>query len=93
MKKIAILHGRENTFPQAFIDEVNRIAPKTISAEPVKIEMVEQGAPTDYAVIIDRISQDVPFYRAFLKNASVYSGIRRCSRAWSAISRMRVKSI
>lgn len=71
MKKIAILHGRENTFPQAFIDEVNRIAPKTISAEPVKIEMVEQGAPTDYAVIIDRISQDVPFYRAFLKNAAI----------------------
>jgi hypothetical protein len=26
---------------------------------------------TDYAVIIDRISQDVPFYRAYLKNAAL----------------------
>lgn len=71
MKKIAILHGREDTFPQAFVDEVNRIAPEGISAEPVKIEMLEQGAPTPYAVIIDRISQDVPFYRAYLKNAAL----------------------
>jgi glutathione synthase/RimK-type ligase-like ATP-grasp enzyme len=32
---------------------------------------VEQAKPTDYAVIIDRISQDVPFYRAYLKNAAI----------------------
>jgi len=32
---------------------------------------VQQAAPTDYAVIIDRISQDVPFYRAYLKNAAI----------------------
>jgi glutathione synthase/RimK-type ligase-like ATP-grasp enzyme len=30
-----------------------------------------QGEPTDYSVIIDRISQDVPFYRAYLKNAAL----------------------
>jgi len=30
-----------------------------------------QGAPTGYAVIFDRISQDVPFYRAYLKNAAL----------------------
>ena len=29
-----------------------------------------QGADSGYAVIIDRISQDVPFYRAYLKNAA-----------------------
>jgi glutathione synthase/RimK-type ligase-like ATP-grasp enzyme len=40
-------------------------------AEPVLIDKVEQGAPTGYAVIIDRISQDVPFYRAYLKNAAL----------------------
>jgi hypothetical protein len=32
---------------------------------------VRQGKATDYAVIIDRISQDVPFYRAYLKNAAI----------------------
>lgn len=41
-----------------------------VMAEPVKIEKVIQGEPLNYHVIIDRISQDVPFYRAFLKNAA-----------------------
>ncbi|RYY65628.1 MAG: hypothetical protein EOO13_16895 [Chitinophagaceae bacterium] len=42
-----------------------------IVAEPVKIDMVAQGEPSGYAVIFDRISQDVPFYRAYLKNAAL----------------------
>lgn len=40
-------------------------------AEPVLIDKVVQNRLTDYAVIIDRISQDVPFYRAYLKNAAL----------------------
>jgi glutathione synthase/RimK-type ligase-like ATP-grasp enzyme len=32
---------------------------------------VAQGEPSPYAVILDRISQDVPFYRAYLKNAAL----------------------
>ncbi len=71
MKKIGILFGQENTFPQAFVDRVNSKKEKAISAEFVNIDKVEQGALSDYAVIIDRISQDIPFYRAFLKNAAV----------------------
>ncbi len=71
MKKIGILFGKENTFPQAFIDRVNEKKLKDITAEAVHIDMVQQAKPTDYAVIIDRISQDVPFYRAFLKNAAI----------------------
>ena len=30
-----------------------------------------QGEPSGYDVIIDRISQDIPFYRAYLKNAAL----------------------
>ena len=72
MKKIGILFGMENTFPWAFIDRVNqKTGKKNIIAEPVLIDKVEQGVGTDYSVIIDRISQDVPFYRAFLKNAAM----------------------
>jgi glutathione synthase/RimK-type ligase-like ATP-grasp enzyme len=71
MKKIGILFGKERSFPMAFIDRVNSKAVAGITAEPVKIDKVMQGEPTDYAVIIDRISQDVPFYRAFLKNAAL----------------------
>ncbi|PSL46470.1 glutathione synthase/RimK-type ligase-like ATP-grasp enzyme [Chitinophaga niastensis] len=70
MKKIGILFGQENTFPQAFVDRVNRINPPGIFAEFVTIDKVMQGADTGYAVIVDRISQDVPFYRAYLKNAA-----------------------
>ncbi len=71
MKKIGILFGQEKTFPQAFIDRVNAKNVKGIVAEAVLVEEVMQAEPTDYAVIIDRISQDVPFYRAYLKNAAI----------------------
>lgn len=71
MKKIGILFGKENTFPQAFINRVNEKKVKGIIAEPVSIDVLEQADPTEYAVIIDRISQDVPFYRAYLKNAAL----------------------
>jgi len=71
MKKIGILFGQERTFPQAFIDRVNSKNIDGIEAEPVHIDKVMQGEPTEYSVIIDRISQDVPFYRAYLKNAAL----------------------
>ncbi|HEX2642380.1 MAG TPA: hypothetical protein VHU81_05280 [Thermoanaerobaculia bacterium] len=71
MKKIGILFGQEDTFPWAFIDRVNAKNVDGITAEPVSIEKLMQGEPTEYAVIIDRISQDIPFYRAYLKNAAL----------------------
>lgn len=71
MKKIGILHGKERTFPEAFVARVNSKNIDGVMAEPVYIEKVIQGNATDYAVIIDRISQDVPFYRAYLKNAAL----------------------
>ncbi len=70
MKKIGILFGQERSFPQALIERINSKNVDGISAEPVKIDKVVQAAHSGYAVIIDRISQDVPFYRAFLKNAA-----------------------
>lgn len=71
MKKIGILFGMEETFPKAFVERVNSKNIKGIEAEYVQIDKVVQGATSDYAVIIDRISQDVPFYRGMLKNAAV----------------------
>ena len=70
-KKIGILFGMEDTFPQAFIDRVNSKNEKGIIAEAVSIDKVVQNKDGEYAVIIDRISQDVPFYRAYLKNAAL----------------------
>jgi predicted flap endonuclease-1-like 5' DNA nuclease len=71
MKKIGILFGQENTFPWAFIERINEKKIPGVIAEAVSIDKVIQGDASDYAVIVDRISQDVPFYRAFLKNAAI----------------------
>lgn len=71
MKKIGILFGQERSFPEALIQKINERNIPGISAEPVRIDKVIQGEDSGYAVIIDRISQDIPFYRAFLKNAAL----------------------
>jgi len=71
MKRIGVLHGMERSFPEAFVERINKMGLKDIKAEHVMVDMVSQAEPTDYAVIIDRISQDVPFYRAYLKNAAI----------------------
>ncbi len=71
MKKIGILFGQERSFPDAFVKRVNEIAPDGIRAEFVKFDKIFQAESLGYAVIIDRISQNVPFYRAALKNAAI----------------------
>ena len=68
---IGILHGKERSFPEAFVKRVNEKKIAGIHAEQVKIEKVKQGEACGYDVIVDRISQDVPFYRAYLKNAAI----------------------
>jgi hypothetical protein len=71
MKKIGVLYGKERSFPMAFIEAVNGKNVRGVLAESVLIDKVIQGHPSGYSVIIDRISQDVPFYRAYLKNAAI----------------------
>src|SRR5215213_8789555 len=71
MKKIGVLFGQERSFPMAFIERVNSKGIEGIVAEPVRIDKAVQGEKSGYAVIIDRISQDVPFYRTWLKNAAL----------------------
>lgn len=70
MKKIGILHGKESTFPEALVARINSKQVPGVVAEPVRFDKLFQGEPSGYAVILDRISQDVPFYRAYLKNAA-----------------------
>ena len=71
MKKIGILFGKERSFPMGVIERINSKKVDGIMAEPVRIEKAFQGMPSGYTVILDRISQDVPFYRTWLKNAAV----------------------
>jgi len=71
MKKIGILFGKENTFPPAVVERINSMKIEGVTAEFVKIGGVKMADPCGYRVIIDRISQDIEFYRAFLKNAAL----------------------
>jgi glutathione synthase/RimK-type ligase-like ATP-grasp enzyme len=74
MKKIGIIFGMENTFPPALVEKINSLN-VDVTAEFVKIGGIRMDEAKKYAVIIDRISQDIPFYRAYLKNAMLHGTI------------------
>ena len=68
-KRIGLLVGREWSWPPAFIEEVNRRDAGVVA------EFVTLGGPTlddviPWAVVVDRISHEVPFYRTWLKPAA-----------------------
>jgi hypothetical protein len=68
--KIGLLCGREYAFPPAFIDRVNTLGrPHGITAEFVKLTGTKMGEPSGYRVIVDRISHEVEYFRAYLKHA------------------------
>ena len=69
MKKIGVLFGMEDTFPGALVERINSMDLDGINAEFVHIGGVRLDKPPAYSVIVDRISHDIPFYRAFLKHA------------------------
>src|SRR6185437_561067 len=69
-KRIGLIVGREWSFPPAFIEEVNgRNA--GVTAELVQLGGTRMDDPSDYAVLIDRISHEVPYYRSYLKYAAL----------------------
>ena len=68
VKKIGLIVGREWSFPPAFIEEVNKRDAGVI-AEYAKLGGTRMDEPCEYAVLIDRISHEIPYYRAYLKNA------------------------
>ena len=65
------MFGMENTFPPALVEKINNMKVEGVTAEFVKLGGVKMAEPSGYRVIIDRISQDIPFYRAYLKNAAL----------------------
>lgn len=67
-KKIGVIVGREWSFPPEFINEVNR-RNQGVTAEFIKLGGTRMDEPCEYAVLVDRISHEVPYYRSFLKNA------------------------
>jgi hypothetical protein len=75
VKRVGILVGREKTFPAALIEGINERGQGEVVAEFVKIGGVRHEGPIPYDLIIDRISHEVPFYRAFLKRAALEGAV------------------
>ena len=67
-KKIGVIVGREWSFPPAFIEEVNSRNAGVV-AEYAKLGGTQMNEPCEYAVLVDRISHEIPYYRTYLKNA------------------------
>ena len=68
VKKVGVIVGREWSFPPAFIEEVNS-RDAGVVAEYAKLGGTKMNEPCEYAVLIDRISHEIPYYRTYLKNA------------------------
>src|SRR3954462_13444534 len=68
MLKVGLIVGREWSFPPALIDAVAK-RNAGVEVEYVKLGGTSMDEPVPYAVIVDRISHEVPYYRTYLKHA------------------------
>lgn len=69
-KLIGFIIGREQEFPDAVMDHINENH-DDVRAELVKLGGTMQDAAVPYAVIIDRMSHEVPYYRSYVKYAAM----------------------
>jgi len=71
MKRVGVLVGREKTFPEAIINRINEQGRGDVVAEYIKLGGVKFDDPPKYDLVIDRISHEIPFYRATLKRMAL----------------------
>jgi hypothetical protein len=71
MKRVGILAGREVTFPESIIRSINENSKGDVIAEMMTVGGIRLDEPKRYDVIIDRISHEVPYYRAMLKRMAL----------------------
>jgi len=71
MNRVGILIGREKTFPDALIKTINDRGKGETTAEFITLGGIRHDAPPPYDLVIDRISHEVPFYRATLKRMAL----------------------
>lgn len=70
MLKVGLLVGRERSFPNALIEEINK-RNQSVTADYIRVGEVASNMACPYQVIIDRISHEVPFYQTYLKTATL----------------------
>jgi hypothetical protein len=71
MKRVGILVGREVTFPESIIRAINERGNGAVVAEMVTVGGIRLDEEKKYDIIIDRISHEVPYYRATLKRLAL----------------------
>jgi hypothetical protein len=71
MKRVGILAGREQTFPDALIKNINERGQGEVTADFIKLGGIRHDDPPRYDLVVDRISHEVPFYRATLKRMAL----------------------
>ncbi len=84
MARIGVLFGMENVFPGALVERINAMGVNGVTAEFVQIGGVKMEGPCPYAVVVDRISHDIPFYRAWLKIAALSGAYVISNPFWSS---------
>jgi hypothetical protein len=70
-RKVGVLVGREWSFPPRFLEAVQQRG-QGVVAEYVKLGGTRMDEPVPYAVLVDRISHEVPYYRTYLKHAFLH---------------------
>jgi len=71
MKRVGIIAGREVTFPESIINSINEKGNGNVVAEMATFGGIRLDEPKRYDIIIDRISHEVPYYRATLKRMAL----------------------
>lgn len=81
--RVGLLVGRERSFPDALIAEVNGRG-AGVRCEYVSLDGTRMGEAPPYAVLVDRISHEIPYYAAYLKTAALAGAIVINNPFWRA---------
>ena len=84
MAMIGVLFGMENVFPGALVERIKGMKVPGVDAEFVQLGGVRMEGPCPYRVVVDRISHDIPFYRAWLKVAALDGAYVISNPYWSS---------
>jgi glutathione synthase/RimK-type ligase-like ATP-grasp enzyme len=68
---IGILTGRERSFPEALIADIERRG-AGVTAEMAQVDLTSIDAPLPYEVLLDRISHEVTCYQPVLKLSALH---------------------
>ena len=74
MKRVGLLVGRERSFPEALIAEIERRGAGVV-CEYARFDAPRAEVAPPYDVLVDRISHEVTCYQAYLKLAALW-GVR-----------------